>query len=198
LGLQYPPVLEPAGDIPLIVYGKEVELKAQELDWVGHDKKRDESRLSTPNFSGTILINARALNQSPFWDSPDLRRTPPTARFGNLFVFRGTFNCGGLFASNLYYEALSRIYIEKPALEAAEQLVRQSISLDPSPFFVHIRLGNLCLKRGSREDALRAYSDALQYAPADSELRRSIREQIKRVSVDPLDKIPELRSPQTE
>jgi tetratricopeptide (TPR) repeat protein len=113
-------------------------------------------------------------------------------------VFRGTFNCSVLFASNLYFEALAKIYDEKPALETAEQLLRQSISLDPSPFFVHIRLGNLCLKRGSREDALTAYSDALQYAPADSELRRSIREQIKRVSVDPLDKIPELRSPQTE
>jgi hypothetical protein len=194
----YHRVLEPARDIPLIVYGKDVELKARDLDWLGHDKKRDETRLSTSNFSGTILINAKALNYSPFWDSPGLRRTLPTARFGNLFVFRGTFNCSGLFASNLYYEALSKIYDEKPALETAEQLLRQSISLDPSPFFVHIRLGNLCLKRGSREDALLAYSDALQYAPADSKLRRSIREQIKRVSVDPLDKIPELRSPQTE
>jgi hypothetical protein len=198
LAAYYHRVLEPARDIPLIVYSKQVEQKAHNLDWLGRDKKRDESRLSTANFSGTILITAKALNQSPFWDSPDLRRTLPTARFGNLFVFRGTFNCGGLFASNLYFEALSKIYVEKPDLEAAEQLLRQSVSLDPSPFFVHITLGNLCLKRGSREDALRAYSDALQYAPADSELRRSIREQIQRVSVDPLDKIPELRSPQTE
>ena len=52
----------------------------------------------------------------------------------------------------------------------------------PGGFFVDIELGNLYLKRGSRENALQAYSGALQHAPNDPELRRSIEEQIKRVS----------------
>jgi cytochrome c-type biogenesis protein CcmH/NrfG len=51
------------------------------------------------------------------------------------------------------------------------------------------------MKRGSRENALRAYSDALQRAPNDPEIRRSIEEQIKKLSSQPLDQVPELRDP---
>jgi tetratricopeptide (TPR) repeat protein len=90
---------------------------------------------------------------------------------------------------------LSKIYPEKPDLEAAERLLLRSVRLEPRGFFVDIELGNLCLKRGSRENALQAYSDALQHAPNDSELRRSIEEQIKRVSSEPLGQVPELRNP---
>jgi hypothetical protein len=56
-------------------------------------------------------------------------------------------------------------------------------------------LGNLLLRRGAREDALHAYSEALQHAPNDAVLRHSIEEQIKRVSFEPLDRVPELRNP---
>jgi len=51
------------------------------------------------------------------------------------------------------------------------------------------------MKRCSREDALHAYTEALQHAPNDPVLRRSIEEQIKNVSSEPLDQIPELRNP---
>jgi len=40
---------------------------------------------------------------------------------------------------------------------------------------------------------LRAYKAALQHAPSDNGLRQSIQEQIKRVSVEALDQILELR-----
>ena len=93
------------------------------------------------------------------------------------------------------FDALSKIYAEKPDLEAGERFLRQSVRLDPLGFFVDIELGNLYLKRGSRENALQAYSDALQHAPNDPELRRSIEEQIKRVSAAPLGQVPELRNP---
>ena len=102
LAAYYHQVLEPAGDFPLLDYALfGPEEKARHLDWVGRDKKRDEARVSSPIFSGTILANAKFLGEKPFWDTPDLRHTAPTARFGNLLVFRGTFNCGGIFAQNL-------------------------------------------------------------------------------------------------
>lgn len=104
-------------------------------------------------------------------------------------------NCGGIFAQNLYYDARSKIYAEKPDLEEAERSLRQSVRLDPKEFFADIQLGNVCLKRDSRENALRAYSDALQHAPNDPELVRSIEEQIRRVSSEPLGQVPELRDP---
>jgi hypothetical protein len=196
LAAYYHQVLEPAGEVPLLAYGIfEPEEKARHLDWLGRDKKRDEARLSSRVFSGTILMNARFLGEKPFWDTPNLRHTAPTARFGNLLVFRGTFDCGGRLAPNFYFDALSKIYAEKPDLEAAERLLRQSVRMDPREFFAEIELGNVYLKRGSRENALQAYSDALQHAPNDPELRRSIEEQIKRVSSEPLGQVPELRNP---
>jgi hypothetical protein len=196
LAAYYHQVLEPAGEVPLLAYGIfEPEENARHLDWVGRDKERDEARLSSPIFSGTILMNARFLGEKPFWDSPDLRQATPTARFGNLLVFRGTFNSSSIFAGNLYFDAASKIYAEKPDLQAAERLLRQSINMDPSEFFAEIELGNVCMKRGSRENALHAYSDALQHAPNDPELRRLIEEQIKRVSSEPLGQVPELRDP---
>ena len=196
LAAYYHRVLEPAGEVPLLAYAiSEPEKKARHLDWLGRDKKRDEARLSSPVFSGTILMNASFLGERPFWDTPNLRHTAPTARFGNLLVFRGTCDCGGMLAPNLYFDALSKIYAEKPDLEAGERLLRRSVRMDPRGFFVDIELGNLCLKRGSRENALQAYSEALRHAPNDPELRRSIEEQIKRVSSEPLGQVPELRNP---
>jgi hypothetical protein len=66
--------------------------------------------------------------------------------------------------------------------------------MDPTAFFVHIELGNLLLKRGAREEALRAYSDALKYAPEDALIRRPIAEQIERIAHHPDGEIPPLRN----
>jgi predicted negative regulator of RcsB-dependent stress response len=71
-------------------------------------------------------------------------------------------------------------------------VLKQSAALDPDAFFVNIELGNIYLRRGSREEVLRAYKAALQHAPSDNGLRQSIQEQIKRVSVEALDQIHEL------
>jgi tetratricopeptide (TPR) repeat protein len=192
----YHRALEPVGEVPLLdTYMYEPEEKARHLDWLGRDKNRDEARLASPIFSGTILADGNFLGEKPYWDTPDLRHATPTARFGNLLVFRGTFNCSGIFAQNLYFDALSKIYAEKPDLEEADQLLRQSIRLDPKEFFADIELGNVGLKRGLRENALYAFSDALHHAPNDPELVRSLEEQIRRVSSEPLGQVPELRDP---
>ena len=190
----YHRVLEPSGEVPFLGYEmEEAEKIAMRLDWLGHDLKRDESRLSSPVVSGTILADARYLGKKPFWDTPSLRNVVPSARFGNLLVLRGTFP--SYLAGKFYFDALSKIYTETPDLEAAERLLRQSLASDPTAFFVDIQLGNVCVKRGSQVCALRAYSDALQYAPNDPQLRGLIGAQIKRVSSEPLKQIPDLRDP---
>ncbi|MGA8270138.1 MAG: hypothetical protein WB919_01185, partial [Candidatus Sulfotelmatobacter sp.] len=190
----YHRVLEPSGEVPLLGYqmGKS-ERMARHLDWLGRDFKRDEVRLSSPVFSGAILADAKFLGKKPFWDTPSLRTAVPSARFGNLLVFRGTFPSN--LAGKFYFDALAKIFTEKPDLEAAERLLRQSLASDPTAFFVDIQLGNVCVKRGSRECALHAYSDGLQYAPNDSQLRGLIEVQIKRVSSEPLSQVPDLRDP---
>ena len=200
LAAYYHRVLEPTGEFPLTVYGATVgaddlEQQARGVDWLGRDPKRDEARLSVSTFSGTVLVNARFLGKKPFWDLPCLRDATPADRFGNLVVFRGRFECGGLLAPYPYFAALSKIYAEVPDLDSAESLLRRSVTFDPSAYFVFIDLGNLCLKRGSRECALQAYQAALEHAGADHSLKPLIEEQIRHVSSQPLDKVPELRDP---
>jgi tetratricopeptide (TPR) repeat protein len=198
LATYYHQILEPIGEVPLYAYGNgtnESELNARHVDWLGRDAKRDKIRLSSPVFSGSLVINSKFLAKQPFWDSQSLRDTVPSARFGNLLIFRGPCACGSVLAPGVYFDAEAKIYSEKPDFQEAEQLLKQSIALDPSAFFVHIELGNLLLKRGAREDASHAYSEALQHTPTDPVLRHSIEEQIKRVSSEPLDRIPELRNP---
>ena len=194
----YHNVLEPVGEIPLFAYtlGPEVaKYTALRVDWLGRDFQRDESRIESADFSGTVMVNGRLLAKMPFWDTASLRNRAPDARFGNLLIFRGHCACGSLLAQIVYGEAIERIYSESPDLPGAERLLRQSIRLDPSPFFVYIDLGNLLLKRGAREDALKTYSEALKRVPGDPGIRQAIGDQIQRVSSEPLDRVPELRDP---
>jgi hypothetical protein len=193
----YHRVLEPAGDVPILEYGPIglPEERGRRLDWLGRDAKRDESRTISADFSGTVVVDARFLGKKPFWDSGFLRSATPTARFGNLLIFRRRCSCGGLLGQGRYEAAISLIYAEKPDLEAAERLLRRSVTLDPSAFFAFIDLGNVCMRRGAREDALQAYAGALQHSPDDPALRRSIEDQIRRVSSTPLNQVPELRDP---
>jgi hypothetical protein len=65
----------------------------------------------------------------------------------------------------------------------------------PRAFFVHIELGNQLLRRGARDQASRAYSNALKYAPEDRIVREAIESQIQRRSRTPEEKIPPLRNP---
>jgi hypothetical protein len=194
----YHTVLEPRGEIPLFAYtlGPEVaKYTGLKVDWLGHDFRRDESRIESANFSGTVMVNARLLAKIPFWDSASLRNRVPDARFGNLLIFRGACGCESLRAQILYTEALARIFSESPDPAGAERLLRESLHLDPSPFFAYIDLGNLLLKRGARADALKTYSEALARVPGNPEIRRAIQAQIARVSSEPIDQIPELRDP---
>ncbi len=130
-----------------------------------------------------------------FWDRSALRQATPAARFGNLFVYRGTFLLPGDAAAALYFHGIAKVYADKPDLDAAEQAFRQSLELDPTAFFVNIELGNLLLKRGAREPALLAYSDALKRAPEDQLFRQPIEQQIARFGDPSFLEIPPLRNP---
>ena len=119
-------------------------------------------------------------------------------RFGSVFLdldptdLRG-HDCGNAGRASL--PGISQnLFIILLLLIVGGAVVRSALATrlnGPSAFFAHIELGNLLLKRGAREDALRGYSEALQHAPNDPVLRRSIEEQMKRVSTEPLDHIPD-------
>jgi hypothetical protein len=195
----YHAVIQPTGEVPLVNYPiQPAERKARDIDWLGLDVSRDENRMNSPAFSGTMLISAQSIARKLWWDAPELRAAKPVARFGNLFVFSGTLRMSGKLARNLYGLGIRKEYAEKPDLEAAEHLLRESAQADPSAFFVHIELGNIYLKRGLRDQALQEYGAALQYAPSDHVMRQSIEDQIRRLSTQALDQIVALRNPNLE
>jgi hypothetical protein len=199
LASYYHQVVQPTGEVPYITYNLGLsERKGRSLEWLGRDMNRDERRMTSGTFSGTIIISARAIARKMWWDLPALRAARPVARFGNMLVFRGTFDVRGRLARNLYSLGIERAYAEKPDLDAAERILTESAVADPSAFFVHIELGNIHLKHSSRDAALQAYGSALEHAPDDLIVRRTIQEQIRLLSILPLDRIPPLRNPALE
>jgi tetratricopeptide (TPR) repeat protein len=127
-----------------------------------------------------------------------LRKAKPAERLGNLFIFRGTLNLPGQAASEFYWRGINRLYSGTPNEAEAEEAFRRSAELDPTAYFVHIQLGNLYLKSRSLEKCLRAYSEALKYAPGDPKIRTALQNQIQRVSREDLAAVNPLRDPHME
>jgi hypothetical protein len=196
IAVYYRKFLKPSAQLPNIYYfSSDEELKGRDVDYLGRDDQRDLKRLSQPESSGTFFVGPIPLVPSPFWDRPALRAATPTTRFGNLFVYQGTFSLPAGPAAFFYFTGLEKLYADKPDPLAAEDAFRKSAEMDPTGFFVHIELANLLLRRGAYDEALREYSQALKFAPADRAIRQPIEEQIQRVTNQPSAKIPPLRNP---
>jgi hypothetical protein len=188
--------VKPSRETPYVItFSSDDELRGRDMEYLGRDIERDLPRLSQPQMSGTVFVESNFLSPNTFWDRRALREATPVARFGNLFVYHGTFFSPGDAAAALYFHGIEKVYAEKPELFVAEQSFRKSLEMDPTAFFVDIELGNLLLKNGAREQALRAYSDALKYAPEDEFFRQPIKEQIARFASSPGTEIPPLRNP---
>jgi hypothetical protein len=196
LAAYYRKVLKPAGQMAEIMYfSSEEELKGRDVEYLGRDRKRDREALVQPEHSGTFFVGVDYLIPTAYWDHSAIRAATPVARFGNLFIYQGTFHLPTNPAAFLYFEALEKLYAAKPDVVAAETDLQQSVALDPAAFFAHIELANLMLNRGARNDALREYSQALRYAPADARIRKPIEAQIQLVSNGPARSVRPLRNP---
>ena len=168
------------------------------IDCLGSDEKRDAALVELPERSGTIFAGPSDFIPTRYWDSPALRRAKPAERLGNLFIFHGTFNLPGQAASEFYWRGINRVYGGNPNDAEAEEAFRRSVELDPTAYFVHIQLANLYLKNRAREKCVRAYSEALKYAPEDPEVRSALQNQIQRVSREDLAVVNPLRDPNME
>lgn len=188
--------VKPSGEMPhVIIFGSDEELRGRDMEYLGRDMQRDLPRLSEPEMSGTVFVESNFLSPNAFWDRRALREATPVAQFGNLFVYRGTFFSPADAAAALYNHGIEKLYAEKPDLAVAEQSFRKCLEMDPAGFFANIELGNLLLKRGAQDQALRAYEDALKHAPEDPFFRRPIEQQIARVAHTPTAQVPPLRNP---
>jgi tetratricopeptide (TPR) repeat protein len=185
--------LRPAGEIPFLAYPvHQAERKRRELDWVGKTLERDEVRMSNEMISGTIFMGARRAR------NPAFRDATPIARFGNLFVFHGTFKFPEVRNISLTMRARNKIYIAEPDIEGAIKLLTEAVAVNPQNFSNAVELGNQYLKLGKREEALRAYQIAKDNAPAADEISELLTRQIERVATEPLEQISPLRNPKIE
>ena len=191
--------LKPNGEIPYLNYfSPELELQRREFDWVGKEPERDGEKKLGETVSGTFFIQSNQLTPKLWWDvGKNLRTAEPVARFGNLFVFRGTFPVSpAVRASTLYIDAVrGKIYVDEPDIEGGIKMLSASVALDPTAFFVALELGNQYLKVGNREEALRAYRIAKENAPPTDNISELLALQIKRVETEPLEQIEPLRNP---
>lgn len=191
--------LKPNDPRPVCLYWIwDEEKAARGIDCLGSDEKRDAALIELPERSGTIFAGPSDFVATRYWDSPALRKAKPAERLGNLFIFRGTLNLPGEAASDFYWRGINRIYGGNPNDAEAEEAFRRSVELDPTAYFVHIQLGNLYLKSRSREKCVRAYSEALKYAPEDPKIRSALQNQIRRVSREDLAEVNPLRDPHME
>ena len=193
--------LKPNGEIPYVFYwSSEVEKRRRGLDWVGKDPERDDGKMSGETQTGTFIIGARAMAPTLDWDvGKSFRDATPVARFGNLFVFRGTFpNSAEAQAAILFYRAIEKIYSPEPDIESGIKLISESADLDPSHFFVWLEMGNQYLALGNRDEALRAYRRSYDLAPKSDNIYELLSEQIRKVENEPLEQIAPLRNPGAE
>jgi hypothetical protein len=154
----YHDVLKPAGDVPFAQYlPYDQEAEYLDLDWIGRDMKRDEPRFHNPLFTGTIFVQGRYLGPSLISDWSALRTAKPVARFGDLFIFQGTYDIAPLLSDDRYYRGTVALFAEKPDFVAVEHLFRQAVELYPRAFWAFIELGNIYLSRGARDEARQAY-----------------------------------------
>ena len=194
--------LEPKGEIPFLAYfSNSADRKSRGMDWVGRDDQRDANKYDGETISGTFIIGANELGPKMWSDvGKPLRGLQPAARFGNIFIFQGTFDRPtALLARRLYHAAVyDNIYVPEPNIPEAIGKLSRAIELDPGAFCAALELGNQYLRLRDREGALRAYRTSFEHAPQSDSIYDLLADQIRRVESEPLENIAALRNPGIE
>ena len=146
--------------------------------------------------SGWFFMRSGDLSPQHHFDLAALREAKPTARFGNLMIYRGTYHVPGYVASAMYWRAKHLMYLNPPDPVKAEALTRRVIELEPTDYTSAIDLGNFALKRQEIPEALSWYRNALSHAPP--QFTANIAEQIARLSPGSGATVPPLHNPSQE
>lgn len=195
----YHEVMKPAEQRPYLFYlAPEINDPEKTIDWISSRKEKDKGKWDGPMATGIFIIGANEMAPAFWWDKASFREAQPIMRFGNLFVYDGTFDIRPLIAQGLAYRASFAIYGPEPDYDRAITMLSQSASIDPRAFFVSIELGNLYLKTGKRDEALAAYRAAFEQTPEADPAYKELAAQIERVRNEALENIAPLRNPSLE
>lgn len=203
LAAYYHQYLEPKGEIPYIEYSESYAeddrrgVPSMQAVW-----KANPETDTSDVVSGTVMISASMLTPNPLpdymLDYTPLLATTPVQRYGNLIIFRGTFKLPGPRAIRLADRALDAEYSETPDLGKAELLLSRSLEANPKVYYRWIEMGNILIKRGKRDEAIRAYENARTYAPVGDEIVGLLTQQIQQVAQRDLKAVAPLRNPVLE
>ena len=72
----------------------------------------------------------------------------------------------------------TKLYVPQPDVNAGIELLARSAELDPAAFYVSLELGNQYLKLDRRDEALKAYERALEYAPRSDSIYDLLAQQV--------------------
>ena len=196
----YHEVLAPHGVIPYVFYlTPEVDDPSKTIDQVRTSNERDRGKWDGPTATGVFIVGANELSPTWVWDKKSFRDAEPITRFGNLFVYEGTFDIRPMRAQGLAYLAAFQIYGPEPNIERAVEMLTEAFELDRRAFFVALELGNQYLKLGKRDEALRAYQNALDNCPAEDPNRDAIFNQVELLKrSETLEGVAPLRNPSLE
>ena len=192
--------LEPRGELPYFDYSDSFAEDARRGIRDMHGLWKDHPEADNSDvITGTFLISAPStLWNSSAYDYTPLLKTQPVGRFGSIVIYRGTFNLAAARAARFSFRAYDAEYSSPPDLTKAAEYMTTSLAINPGPYWRWIELGNIQLQRGLRADALLAYENAKNHAPAADEMIGPITEQIRRVSQEDLKSVPILRNPKLE
>jgi hypothetical protein len=188
--------LRPRGVVPFLSYPLSREqrqrLGIKAVSWL------QGSPEETPNqVSGTVVVSANTLSPAPHFDLTDVRKARPVARFGNLFIFQGTFRMPWRRSMAFYMQGMKTLYFEN-APRKAEPLFAEAARLYPPHIAAAVELGNLRAQRGAREEAIRAFEQARSQATPGDPIIERLAEQIRRLRREPPQSLPPVRSPWAE
>jgi Dolichyl-phosphate-mannose-protein mannosyltransferase len=154
--------------------------------------------VSDGNLSGWLCLQAPDVALRDWHQMPTLRNVQPAARFGNLFLYHGTFALPRVAAGILRFRALHGMDQVGTDRKLVEQYLLKSIALDPDFAPAAIELGNFALGRREIGQALHWYELARKDAADQPDILVDVERQIQRVKSAPPGTVAPLRNPDKE
>jgi Dolichyl-phosphate-mannose-protein mannosyltransferase len=191
--------LEPAGEVPYLFYSiAGSELKRRQVRVRGEQSTELDELEEKPDVTGIFFVNPKSIFRNPRYRI--FRETQPVERIGNLLIYRGTFYLPWIRERQLLTRARRLLTSSEPNLDKAEAQFREILTINPNSFGALLGLGNLMLRRGQREEALRLYELARKQLENEEQAMRAVlTQQIERLSSnEPLERIPPVRGTREE
>jgi hypothetical protein len=190
--------LEAAGEVPYLFYpmaGSEQKRRGVHARGAGESEQEEQQ---SADVSGIFFVRSIAVFRNPRYQA--FREAAPVERIGNLLIYRGTFHLPWLRENQLIFRARRLLTAPKPELDKAEAQFREVLTINPKSFGALWQLGNLMLRRGQRDEAVRFYERAReQLGNEDQAMREALTRQIARLSSnEPLERIPPVRGTREE